>query len=77
MPQTPEPPELLSFTSLLGDPAGENTNPFPVIAGLPESIVPALNAQLATQLKGPAGAFDVEEVRIRIGKDVFSWGLSG
>lgn len=75
--QSPEPLESLSFTSLSGDPASEDPKSFPSIPRLPESIVPALNAELGPQLKGLTGTFDVGEVRIRIGKDVSSWGLSG
>jgi U6 snRNA phosphodiesterase len=59
------------------DPSSENTNSFPTILRLSENIVPALNAELGSQLKGTAGIFDVGEVRVRIGKDVFSWPLSG
>jgi U6 snRNA phosphodiesterase len=78
MTQSPEPVEPLSFTSTPSeDPGGENPKSVSSILQLPEKIVPALNAELGSQLKGPAGTFDVGEVRIRIGKDVFSWGLSG
>lgn len=75
--QSPEPLDSLSFAALSGDPASEDQNSFPSIPRLPESIIPALNAELGSQLKGSAGTFDVGEVRIRIGKDVSSWGLSG
>ena len=75
--QSPEPLEPLSFTTRNGDPASENSKSFPSIQRLPENIVPALNAELGSQLNGPAGTFDVGEVRIRIGKDGFRWGLSG
>jgi hypothetical protein len=59
------------------DSASEETNGFPTVSRLPENIVPALNAELGSQLKGNAGIFDVGEIRISIGKDVFSWSLSG
>lgn len=36
-----------------------------------------MNAELDSHLKGATGIFDVGEVRIKIGKDVFSWALSG
>jgi hypothetical protein len=75
--QAPESLETLSTTRLDEDSASENTNSFPAILRLPENIVPALNAELGSQLKGTAGIFDVGEVRIRIGKDIFSWSLSG
>ena len=72
--QSPEPPET---TTLSEDPTSDSTNGFSTIPRLPENIVPALNAELGSQLKGTAGIFDVGEVHIRIGKDVFSWALSG
>jgi hypothetical protein len=75
--QSPEPLDSLSLSTLSGDAAGEDPKSFPSIARLPESIIPALNAELGSQLKGSAGTFDVGEVRIRIAKDVSSWGLSG
>ncbi len=59
------------------DPAIENICSFPTISRLPENIVSALNAELGSQLKGNAGVFDVGEVCIRIGKDIFGWALSG
>jgi hypothetical protein len=61
----------------LEDPTSENTNSFPTIPCLPENIISTLNAELNSHLKGAAGIFDVGEVRIRIGKEVFSWALSG
>lgn len=61
----------------MGDPASGNPKSFPAVPRLPDNLVPTLNAQLSSQLKGSAGTFDIGEVRIRIGKDVFSWGLSG
>jgi len=75
--QSPEPLESLSYTTFMGNPTSENPKSFPAVPRLPENIVPTLNAQLSSQLKGSAGTFDIGEVRIRIGKDVFSWGLSG
>jgi hypothetical protein len=76
--QSPEPVEPPSFSFTLSeDPGSENPKSFSSIPQLPEKIVPALNAELGSQLKGPAGTFDIGEVRIRIGKDVFSWELSG
>ncbi|KAI0299597.1 hypothetical protein BC826DRAFT_906356 [Russula brevipes] len=81
--QAPEPLELEppSAATLLGDPdpAAKNVDSLtlPTIPRLPESIVPALNAQLSSQLKSSDGIFTVGEVRIRIGKDVFCWALTG
>jgi U6 snRNA phosphodiesterase len=79
--QAPEPLDTLPTTppTFVEDPtsANVNANAFPTIPRLPENVVPALNAELGSQLKGSAGIFDVGEIRIRIGKDVFSWALSG
>ncbi|KAI0250479.1 hypothetical protein BJV78DRAFT_1219564 [Lactifluus subvellereus] len=58
------------------DPTNGNESSFSTITCLPENIIPALNAELGSQLNGSAGIFEAGEVRIRIGKDVFSWGLS-
>jgi len=75
--QTVEDSEPLPIATPLGDPARENTDSFPTIQRLSENIIPALNAELGSRLKGTAGVFDVGEVHTRIGKDVFSWALSG
>ncbi|KAI0250463.1 hypothetical protein BJV78DRAFT_1219396 [Lactifluus subvellereus] len=58
-------------------PTNGNESSFPTITCLPENIIPALNAELGSQLNGSAGIFEAGEVRIRIGKDMFSCGLSG
>ena len=75
--QSSEPLEPPSYTTLKKDPVSEDPKSFPAVPQLPENIVPMLNAQLGSQLKGSAGTFDVGEVCIRIGKEVSSWGLSG
>ncbi|KAI9510134.1 hypothetical protein F5148DRAFT_1181791 [Russula earlei] len=75
--QSSEPLELSPSATPSEGSARADTSSFSTIAHLPENIVPALNAQLGSQLKGSAGVFDAEEVRIRIGKDVFSWTLAG
>ena len=67
----------LPIATPVEDSASEHTNSYQTIPRLPENIIPALNAELGSQLKGAAGIFDVGEVRARIGKDVFSWALSG
>jgi hypothetical protein len=74
-PERSEP--TLPVATSLEEPSSENTNSFPTVPRLPENIIPALNAELDSHLKSTAGIFDVGEVRIRIGKDVFSWALSG
>ncbi|KAH8978461.1 hypothetical protein EDB92DRAFT_1909607 [Lactarius akahatsu] len=75
--ETLEPPIPLPPSPSLGDRPSEDTSLFPTVPRLPETTIPMLNAGLGSQLKGSAGVFEVGEVRIRIGKDVFSWELSG
>jgi hypothetical protein len=57
--------------------SAEDIVPFPTVPRLPETIIPSLNDGLGSELKGKAGIFEVGELRIRIGKDVFGWELSG
>ncbi|KAI0300614.1 hypothetical protein B0F90DRAFT_391281 [Multifurca ochricompacta] len=76
--QTSEPLSPLSADSVLCDPESEkNLKSFPTIPHLPDTVIPTLNSELGLQLKGPPGIFDVGEVRLRIGKDIFSWRLPG
>ena len=59
------------------DPANGSTASFPTVPRLPEKIIPSLNGELGSLLNGSAGIFEAAEVCIRIGKDIFSWRLSG
>lgn len=72
----------LSTTS--GDTRASTTAPqgsadaFPTIARFPPTVVPSLNAKFGETLRARhVGAFDVREVHVRIGKEVFRWALSG
>ncbi|KAN0131522.1 putative conserved domain containing protein [Lactarius tabidus] len=69
--ETPEPTPITASAS------SEDPCPFPTVPRLPETIIPSLDDSLGSELKGKAGIFEVGEVRIRIGKDVFGWELSG
>ena len=69
-----EPPTRLPASPSLGS---DDTRLFPTVPCLPETIIPAVIVGLGSELKGSAGIFEVGEVRIRIGKDVFGWELSG
>ena len=75
--ETPETPKLLPVSPPLGVRPSEDTRLFPTVPCLPETTILALNADLGSQLKGSAGIFEVGEVGVRIGKDVFGWELSG
>ncbi|KAH9011805.1 hypothetical protein EDB85DRAFT_2040503, partial [Lactarius pseudohatsudake] len=66
--ETLEPPIPLPASPSLGDCPSEDTSLFPTVPRLPETTLPVLNGALGSQLKGPAGVFEVGEVRIRIGK---------
>ncbi|CDO74571.1 hypothetical protein BN946_scf184771.g7 [Trametes cinnabarina] len=49
---------------------------FPTIPCFPRTLVPALCAEFARELvESKVGAFDAEEVRVRIGKEVSQWRL--
>ncbi|KAF7799381.1 hypothetical protein EIP86_010613 [Pleurotus ostreatoroseus] len=55
-----------------------NPTEFPTIPSLPASLVGSLQAQYgATLLARHVGVFDVDEVCVRIGKDVSRWRLAG
>jgi U6 snRNA phosphodiesterase len=78
LPEAPEAKDApLSIVVPFEDPANGNTTSFTTVPRLPENIIPALNAELGSLLNGSAGIFEAAEVCIRIGKDVFSWRLSG
>ena len=59
--QALEDSEPLPVATPLEVPARENTDSFPTIQHLSENVIPALNAELGSQLKGTAGIFDVGE----------------
>ncbi|TFY73509.1 hypothetical protein EWM64_g10503 [Hericium alpestre] len=45
------------------------------IAALPDDLVSSLQAEFGSALASQAGVFDVQTVRVRIGKDVSEWAL--
>ncbi|TFY72581.1 hypothetical protein EVG20_g449 [Dentipellis fragilis] len=47
----------------------------PAIPSFPPDLVPDLNADFAKVLVSPTCAFEVRELKVRIGKDVFGWSL--
>jgi len=57
-------------------PNGADDSYFQTISQLPTSLSAALNEQYAPTLSSPScGAFDVQDVCLKIGKDVFTWML--
>ena len=51
------------------------TGNFPTIAELPQGVIEDLNREFASQLQKPSARVEAEEVCVKIGKDVFRWGL--
>jgi len=48
------------------------------ISGFPETLVPTLNEQYGGNLVSTrVGAFDVEDIRMKVGKEVYRWRLTG
>ncbi|KZT67098.1 hypothetical protein DAEQUDRAFT_410892 [Daedalea quercina L-15889] len=53
-------------------------NVFPTIPRFPSTLVPTLNADFGETLRTRhVGTFDVRELHVKIGKDVFKWALAG
>ncbi|KAF8630831.1 hypothetical protein AX17_005190 [Amanita inopinata Kibby_2008] len=51
---------------------------FPTIPHLPKELIPKLNEQYSATLSSTKVAlFDVEEITVKIGKDIFSWRMMG
>ena len=59
-------------------PSRATADAFPTIARFPPTLVPSLNAALGERLRARhVGAFEVDAVHVKIGKDVFRWRLAG
>ncbi|KAF8264724.1 hypothetical protein EI94DRAFT_1737710, partial [Lactarius quietus] len=56
--EAPEPTPIPSSPSF-GDRSTDDTRSFPTVPRLPETIIPALNASLGSELKGSPGIFEV------------------
>jgi U6 snRNA phosphodiesterase len=57
-------------------PPSSSAPAFSTIPHFPPSLVPALNASYGSQLaERRAGIFEVDQIRVRIGKDVVGWRL--
>jgi len=66
----------MKFTSPTPSPALQAD--FPTIAHLPHDLVSILNARHRVELSSPKTCtFDVKEVTVKIGKEVYTWSLSG
>ncbi|RDB17898.1 U6 snRNA phosphodiesterase [Hypsizygus marmoreus] len=51
---------------------------FPTVTQLPEELVRSLNHRYSSALSSTkTGIFDVEEIAVKIGKEVYTWQLSG
>ncbi|THH10423.1 hypothetical protein EW146_g8379 [Bondarzewia mesenterica] len=49
--------------------------PFPTIPGFPPDLVASLNAEFGNEIASGVGVFEVEEIQVRIGKEVFGWNI--
>jgi hypothetical protein len=50
---------------------------FPTIPHLPHDLVSILNTRHSVKLSSKTGTFDIKEVTVKIGKEVYTWHLSG
>lgn len=65
---------ILSSTLTLGDSA----EAYPTISHLPPKLITSLNERYSARLSSPyTGAFDIEKVVVKIGKEITSWRLLG
>lgn len=53
----------------------KSTRDFPTITDLPQGVIEDLNRDFSPRLRRPSALLEVEEVCVKIGKDVFRWGL--
>lgn len=73
----PEPKFHVSIAWALSHGGGvaKSTEDFPTITELPEGMIEELNRDLAPRLRRPSARLEAEQVCVKIGKDVFRWGL--
>ena len=62
--------ELLEGTGI-----AKPTEGSPTTTGLSQGVIEDLNRDFASRLRRPSTCFEVEEVCVKIGKEVFRWGL--
>lgn len=55
----------------------DSPDSFPTIPSLPDNLVPSLNDEFGKALLTTVGHFEVKELKVRIGKDIFGWRLEG
>ncbi|KAA1473812.1 hypothetical protein DENSPDRAFT_860023 [Dentipellis sp. KUC8613] len=72
---SPEPSERSLHLPAPPTAPDSNSAAFPAIGSFPPGLVPDLNADFAKALVSPACAFEVRELKVKIGKDVFGWSL--
>ena len=76
-----DPPSPASGSQSLAPSADQTLKPpldprFPTIRSFPPSLVPRLNTEYGHELVSPlVGTFEVEELCVRIGKDIGKWRL--
>jgi len=65
----------IGWALLEGSEAAKSTEDFPTITGLSQGVIEDLNRDFASRLRRPSACLEAEEVCVKIGKDVFRWGL--
>lgn len=76
--QGPEPKaaSTCAFASTTGAPLIETPAEHTAITSFPASMLPEVDSHFACTLsKSKVGVFEAEDVCVKIGKEVFSWGL--
>ncbi|KAJ6557222.1 hypothetical protein DFH09DRAFT_1037267 [Mycena vulgaris] len=76
-PSHTEPPSSGTIRSGSRSPS-TTLNEYPTITEFPPALLPALNAEYGPSLTGPTvKSFDIEEISVKIGKEVSRWKLAG
>ena len=65
----------IGWALLEGSGVAKSTEGFPTITGLSQDVIEDLNKDFASQLRRPSAYLEAEEVCVKIGKEVFRWGL--
>jgi U6 snRNA phosphodiesterase len=65
----------IGWALLDGSEVAKSKEDFPTITGLSQGVIEDLNREFASRLRRPSACLEAEEVCVKIGKDVFRWGL--